>query len=222
MGFRFYRAESDFLKTYGLKIIDGRDLDYARLAADSTSILLNESAIEAMGLDNPIGKIIHRNDHAYTVVGIFNDFILGSPYEPIKPMLINTSHNFLFNIGIRLNKQQDIKQNLQTIEHIFKKFNPAYPFNYRFVDEYHQQKFESERQMATLATTFSILAIFVSCLGLFGLSAYMAETRSKEIGIRKVLGASVLGVITMLSKDYLKTDSCSFTYRLSYCLVVHE
>lgn len=204
MGFRFYRAESDFLKTYGLKIIDGRDLDYARLAADSTSILLNESAIEAMGLYNPVGKIIHRNDHAYTVVGIFNDFILGSPYEPIRPMLINASHNFLFNIGIRLNKQRDIEQNLQTIEQVFKKFNPAYPFNYRFVDEYHQQKFENERQMAKLATTFSILAIFVSCLGLFGLSAYMAETRSKEIGIRKVLGASVLGVITMLSKDYLK------------------
>lgn len=204
MGFHFYRTESDFLHTYGLKIIDGRDLDYARLQADSSSILLNESAIKAMGLDDPVGKIIYRNEHAYTIVGVFNDFILGSPYEPIRPMLINATHNFLFNIGVRLNKHQDLKQNLHTVEQVLKKFNPDYPFNYRFVDEYHHQKFESERQMATLAMTFSMLAIFVSCLGLFGLSAYMAETRSKEIGIRKVLGASVLGVITMLSKDYLK------------------
>ncbi|MCY4778073.1 ABC transporter permease [Sphingobacterium sp. UT-1RO-CII-1] len=204
MGFRLYRAESNFIRTYGLQLIDGRDIDYARLAADSTAILLNESAIKAMQIDQPIGKIIYRNEQEYTIVGVFNDFILGSPYEPIRPMLINASHNFLFNIAIRLNTHQDRKENLQAIEQVFKKFNPQYPFNYRFVDELHQHKFKGEKQMATLAMTFSILAIFVSCLGLFGLSAYMAETRSKEIGIRKVLGASIAGVIVMLSKDYIK------------------
>lgn len=204
MGFRLYRAESDFIATYGLSLLEGRDLDYARLPADSTSVLLNEAAVKAMGLEKPVGKIIHRNNTAYTIVGVFNDFILCSPYEPIRPMMVNSSKNFAYNIAIRTNQQRSTQQNLQAVEQVFKKFNPAYPFNYRFVDEHHERKFKDEKQTASLALTFSILAIFVSCLGLFGLSAYMAETRSKEIGIRKVLGASILGVVAMLSKDYVK------------------
>ncbi|NGM66428.1 ABC transporter permease [Sphingobacterium sp. SGR-19] len=198
------RAESDFIKTVGLTLVDGRDLDYARLPADSASVLLNEAAIKTMGLENPVGKYFKRGGNTYTIVGVFKNYINDSPYEDIAPMAIFPSKNWMLNMVIRTSERYSMQKNLQTMETIIKKFNPAYPFSYSFVDEEYAKKFHDQRQMASLSFIFSMLAIAISCLGLFGLASYIAETRTKEIGIRKVLGASVWGISGMLSKDFVK------------------
>lgn len=202
--FSIIKAENDFVRTLGLTLKEGRDLDYARLPADSMSVMLNETAIKTMGLENPVGKYLKWGDDTYTIVGVLKDFITGSPYRDVNPMLIRASKNYMMNILIRSNPQFSMAENLQGIEKIAKKFNPAYPFTYNFVDQRYAEKFREQEQMAILALVFSLLAIFISCLGLFGLASYIAETRTKEIGIRKVLGASVIGISTMLSKDFIK------------------
>ncbi|PRD52710.1 ABC transporter permease [Sphingobacterium gobiense] len=202
--FALARVESDFVETLGLTLLEGRDIDYARLPADSASVLLNETAIKRMELENPVGKYLKWGDETYTIAGVIKDHIIGSPYEDIKPLLVYPSKRYLLNIVVRTNRQLSMAQNLQGIEKTIKKFNPAYPFSYRFVDEQYTQKFHKQKQMGTLALVFSLLAIFISCLGLFGLASYIAETRMKEIGIRKVLGASVTGISTMLSGDFVK------------------
>jgi putative ABC transport system permease protein len=202
--FALGRAESDFIKTVGLTLVDGRDLDYARLPADSASVLLNEAAIKTMGLENPVGKYFKRGDDTYTIVGVFKDYINDSPFEDIGPMSIFPSKNWMLNMVVRTNEHHSMQQNLQTMETIIKKFNPAYPFSYSFVDEEYAKKFQDQQQMAFLSFTFSMLAIAISCLGLFGLASCIAETRKKEIGIRKVLGASIWGISGMLSKDFVK------------------
>lgn len=204
MGFDLGRAESDFVKTLGLKLIAGRDIDYARLAADSTAALLNEAAVKEMKLKNPIGSYLKWGDGTYTIVGVINDYISGSPYNPVKPMLIYANKTALFNLVIRTNPNASMSDQLKKIEQIIKKFNPAYPFEYQFVDQKFAAKFKDQQQTAQLAFIFSGLAIFISCLGLFGLASYIAELRTKEIGIRKVLGASVSGITAMLSKDFVK------------------
>ncbi|ULT27398.1 hypothetical protein KUH03_11990 [Sphingobacterium sp. E70] len=205
MGFNLGRTESDLIKTLGLKLIAGRDIDYARLAADSSAVLLNEAAIKEMNLKNPVGTYLKWGSTTYTIVGVINDYISGSPYNPVTPMLIYATKKSLYNLIIRTNPGSSVQdQQLKQIEQIIKKFNPAYPFEYQFVDQKFAGKFKDQQQTARLAFIFSGLAIFISCLGLFGLASYIAELRTKEIGIRKVLGASVSGITTMLSKDFIK------------------
>jgi len=204
MGFDLGRAENDLVKTLGLKLIAGRDIDYPRLAADSTAALLNEAAVKEMKLENPIGTYLKWGDNTYTIVGVINDYISGSPYNPVKPMLIYANKTALYNLVIRTNPNASMGDQLKKIERIIKKFNPAYPFEYQFVDHKFATKFKDQQQTAQLAFIFSGLAIFISCLGLFGLASYIAELRTKEIGIRKVLGASVSGITAMLSKDFVK------------------
>lgn len=198
------RTESDFIKTLGLELSAGRDIDFARSPADSTAVLLNQAAVKSMGLNNPIGKYLTWGDETYTIVGVFNDYVLGSPYQDIQPMLVYPSHNSLLNMVIRSNPAHTLSENLKGIEKVLKTFNPEYPFSYSFVDESFAEKFHEQQQIGNLALLFSILAIFISCLGLFGLASYVAETRTKEIGIRKVLGASVQGITHMLSRDFIK------------------
>jgi putative ABC transport system permease protein len=159
-----------------------------------------------MGFKNPIGQIIDHGawDTDWHVIGVIKDFILQSPYETIKPMVIQGPHaNWLNNIHIRLNGANSTAKNIAAVEKIFKLYNPEYPFNYHFVDEDYGKKFADEQTTGTLTAFFAGLTIFISCLGLFGLAAYMAENRRKEIGVRKVLGASVASITTLLSKDFI-------------------
>ncbi|MEJ5054868.1 ABC transporter permease [Sphingobacterium sp. MYb382] len=204
------RAESDFVKTLNLTLVEGRDLDYANLPADSASVVINESAIRMMGLENPIGKYLKWGDESYTIVGVIKDYLSGSPYKDVQPMLMRASKNFLMNLIVRTNPNLSMKENLQGIEQVIKKFNPNYPFTYTFVDQQFALKFKDQEQTASLALSFSLLAIFISCLGLFGLASYIAETRVKEIGVRKVLGASVASIGILLSKDFIKLVLLSF------------
>lgn len=202
--FNIGKAESDFVKTLGLKVLEGRDIDFERLASDSLSVLVNEAAIKEMKLKNPIGSILKWGSNTFTIVGVINDYINDSPYSPVTPLLIYPAKEWMLNMVVRTNPSLPIDHNLKQMEEILKKFNPAYPFEYKFVDQQFAIKFKEQQQTAQLALIFSGLAIFISCLGLLGLASYIAELRTKEIGIRKVLGASVTGITAMLSRDFVK------------------
>jgi putative ABC transport system permease protein len=202
--FDIFNADEDLVKTAGLQIIKGRDFNVKEFPTDSTGVILNESSVKAMGFKDPIGQIIKNGDQQWHVVGVIKDFILQSPYYPLKPMVIQGGKSWFNVLHIKLNPANSTSQNLAKAEIIFKKYNPEYPFEYKFIDEEYAAKFEDEKRTGTLAALFAGLTIFISCLGLFGLAAYMAQNRIKEIGIRKVLGASVANITTLLSKDFLK------------------
>lgn len=203
-------AEDDLGKTIGLQFVQGRDFNLKEFPTDSSGMILNESAVKAMGFKDPIGKIVKDGDKPYHVVGVIKDFILQSPFQPMKPMVIEGANGYFNIIHMKLNNRNATADNLKRAEAIFKKYNPQYPFEYKFVDEDYASKFKSEQRTGTLAALFSGLTIFISCLGLFGLAAYMAESRIKEIGVRKVLGASVTGITTLLSKDFVSLVVIAF------------
>jgi ABC-type antimicrobial peptide transport system permease subunit len=199
-----YTADGDLVKTAGLQLVQGRDIDVRNFPTDSTACLISESAVKAMGFKDPIGQIIFDDPLDWHVVGVIKDFILESPYESVKPFMVKGPRYGGNTIHIRLNKENNTAGSLAKVEKVFKKYNANYPFEFHFTDQEYAAKFNDERLTSKLATLFAILTIFISCLGLFGLAAYMAESRIKEIGVRKILGASVAGITTMLSKDFVK------------------
>ena len=211
IGFDLFFADSDWTKTVGTTIVEGRDIDIYSFPTDSFAMLLNETAVKTMNLENPIGEIIKTQDSDWHVVGVVKDFIISSPYAPVIPMVIGGSGGWFNYINIKLNGQNRMTDNLAQVEQIFKQYNPAYPVEYQFVDEEYARKFQDEQKMRLLTTGFACLTIFISCMGLFALVAYMAETRRKEIGIRKVLGASVADVMYLLSKEFLVLTLISVT-----------
>jgi putative ABC transport system permease protein len=210
LDFNLFNVDGDFTKTMGLKIVDGRDIDIKTYPSDSLAVLLNQAAVKVMGFKQPLGQVLRYDNKKMVVVGVVKDFILQSPYEPVKPMIIQGPKSWFNVIHFKLNEKNTTAENLKLAEAVFKKFNSEYPFEYHFVDEEYTKKFADEQRIGVLASLFAGLTIFISCLGLFGLATYMAQNRIKEIGVRKVLGASVLGVTTMLSKDFLKLVGISF------------
>jgi ABC-type antimicrobial peptide transport system permease subunit len=208
-----FMSDEDLGVTAGLQFTQGRDFDLKRFPTDSTAMIINESSLKLMKFKNPIGQIVSDLGIDWHIVGVIKDFILTSPYEQTRPLLIcGAKPNFMtLNVlQMKLNGRNPTSDNLKRAEAIFKKYNPQYPFEYKFVDETYAQKFDNEQRQGTLAALFAGLAIFISCLGLFGLATYMAENRIKEIGIRKVLGASVAGITTLLSKDFITLVIISF------------
>lgn len=206
-----FSTDADFTKVFGTKIIAGRDIDIHKYTSDSTAILLNETAVKKMRLKDPVGTVVKNGDReTLTVVGVIKDYIYESPFEPVNPMMIMGPDAWFNVIHIRLNPDKPVADNIKAIEKVFSQFNPHYPFAYEFVDESYAQKFNDTKRTATLALLFSVLTIIISCLGLFGLSAYMAANRVKEIGVRKVLGASVASITFLLSRDFLKLVGIAF------------
>jgi hypothetical protein len=202
--FDMYFTDADWTKTVGATIVEGRDIDVFTYRTDSAAMLLNETAVKIMGFENPIGEIVRVWGRDWHVVGVVKDFILRSPYEPVAPMFIGgPSIGGFQTVHIKLNGHNRMTDNLARVEQAFTQFNPNYPFEYQFIDEDYASKFQAEQKMGSLITWFAGLTIFISCLGLFALVAYMTETRRKEIGIRKVLGASVYNITALLSKDFL-------------------
>ena len=201
-----FSTDGDFMKVMGTSLVQGRDIDLKNYPGDSTAVMINETAVKRMRLKEPVlGQSITNGEAKMPIVGVVKDFILNSPFEPISPLMINGPATGWFNvIHIKLNPAKSMSEDLKLTEQVFKQYNPQYPFNYRFVDEEYAKKFDDTQRTATLAALFAGLTIVISCLGLFGLAAYMAENRIKEIGVRKVLGASVMEITTLLSKDFLK------------------
>ena len=205
VNFLQFEADADFAKTTGAKILQGRDIDMDHYRTDSTAVLLNESAVKIMRLQAPIGRLI-KNGQGVTchIIGVLKDFIIESPYDPIKPMIVQGLSTGYPVVHFRLNPVNPTQVNLAKAEKIFKRYNDQYPFEYYFADEQYARKFKEEQQDGTLSALFAGLTIFISCLGLFALAAYMAENRIKEICIRKVLGASVSNITRLLSVDFIK------------------
>jgi ABC-type antimicrobial peptide transport system permease subunit len=199
-----FGTDGNLVKAAGMQIVAGRDIDLSAYPTDSTACVLNQSSVKIMGFKQPLGQIIKDNGINWHVVGVIKDFILQSPYEPLKPMVIEGPKGWFNVMHIKFNPQYSTAKALAAAEKIYKKYNPQYPFEYHFVDEEYAKKFNDERRTGTLATLFAGLTIFISCLGLFGLATYMAENRIKEIGIRKVLGAGITGITALMSKDFLK------------------
>lgn len=207
--FDMIASSANYAKTMGMKVVDGRDIDIYTYKTDSLAMLVNESAVKIMGLKNPVGEWVKNDGKTYTIVGVLKDFILRSPYGEMKPLIVKSA-NWDNVITVRFNKDRSTTQNLAALEQVTKKYNPAYPFQYKFVDEDYAKKFGQQQRFGTFAGVFSSLAIIISCLGLFGLATFTAENRIKEIGIRKVLGASILNLTTLLSKDFIKLVIIAF------------
>jgi len=209
-----FSSDADFAKTMGVQLLEGRDIDIKNYPADSTSMLLNEAAVKVMNLKNPVGTVIKEEDDAaptqWHVVGVVKDFILGSPYQKIQQLMVCGPKSRFNVIHYKLNPSLPTDKALEKAKQAFEKYNPGYGFDYHFVDEGYAQKFAQEKRTATLAGLFAGLTILISCLGLFGLATYMAENRIKEIGVRKVLGASVTNITALLSNDFLKLVIISF------------
>jgi len=208
-----YLCDEGLGATAGLQFVQGRDLDLEKFPSDSTGLIINESSLKVMKFKNPIGQKVNDLGIDWHIVGVIKDFILTNPYEPTRPILICGAKSKFMTfdvVQIKLNGKNLTSANLKGAEAIFKKYNPDYPFEYKFVDEAYAKKFDDERLQGTLAALFAALTIFISCLGLFGLATYMAESRIKEIGVRKVLGASVAGITTLLSKDFVRLVIVSF------------
>jgi putative ABC transport system permease protein len=191
----------DYTKTLGIKLLEGRD--FSRDFADSNSVILNEAAVKRMRLKNPVGEQLKWNGRPMTVVGVIPDIQMESPYRPISPLTIIFDKDWVGAVDVRLNPNMSASQALALMKPIFDKYNPAFPFEYHFADEEYAKKFNYEELVANLAAIIAALAIFISCLGLFGLASFTAEQRVKEIGVRKVLGASVFNLWRLLSKDFV-------------------
>ncbi|HWJ24992.1 MAG TPA: FtsX-like permease family protein, partial [Flavisolibacter sp.] len=192
----------DFGRTIGWQVKEGRDFS-KEFATDSLAMVLNESAVQLIGMKKDIvGETIRFNDKNYTVIGVIKDMIMESPYKPVTPTVFLYDRNWANIITVAIRQGAPVKTALGKIESVFKKYNPGAPFDYTFNDEDYAKKFADEERIGNLATFFTILAIFISCLGLFGLASFVAEQRKKEIGVRKVLGASVYNLWQMLSKEF--------------------
>lgn len=191
----------DLIETLDIKMKDGRSFS-RKFGSDSAGIIFNEAAIENMGITNPLGKTVTVWGSKRTIIGVVKNFHFESLYEPMKPFF------FLFkpaanNILVKI-KAGHMQKTLAQLEKIYRTYNLGIPFEYHFLDENYQKLYAAEQRVSVLSKYFAALAIIISCLGLFGLAAFTAERRIKEIGIRKVLGASVSGIMTMLSRDFIK------------------
>jgi ABC-type antimicrobial peptide transport system permease subunit len=197
------RTDADFTKTLGAKIIEGRDFDGS--PSDSSSMLLNQAAVEMMQLKDPIGKQMRYGParRNYNVVGVTDNLVMSSPYAPVMPMMVLFEKNYANFFLVRLKKGVEPREALARIGTIFKKYNPDFPFEYKFTDEQFNKKFLAEDLIGRLTNLFAGLAIFICCLGLSGLTSFTIERRLKEIGIRKILGASVKQLVLMISKEFL-------------------
>ena len=202
-------TEYDYTKTMGIKIIEGRDFS-EDFKSDTASILINKAALQLMNLKDPIGTELDLWGGKRKLIGVVDDVLMGSPYQPVKPMFVILDPGWIDAVTIRLKKTDDLSASINMVKAIFEKYAPAYPFEYRFADVEFQKKFTTINLTSTLASLFASLTIIITGLGLFGLASFTAEQRTKEIGIRKVLGASVPSLVGMMSKDFSRLVIISF------------
>ncbi|MHA7101464.1 ABC transporter permease [Roseivirga pacifica] len=205
-----------------MEFIAGRDFDPNR-ETDKNAIIINESAMKAMQLENPVGTVVKydpswRDAVNYTIIGVVKDMIKGSPFQQTDQSIMFLDQEYTSYMYIRLNPNVSPSESLAAIGEVYGQILPEAPFDFHFADDQYNQKFEAELRIGSLAKFFTLLAILISCLGLFGLSSFVAEQRTKEIGIRKVLGASVLNLWQLLSKDFalLIVIACLIAIPVSY------
>ncbi|MES2419344.1 MAG: ABC transporter permease [Bacteroidota bacterium] len=211
----------DFTRTIGTRLIAGREFS-PQYPNDSNNVLLNESAIKMMGLKQPIGSVIKWGIHDFTVIGIIKDFVVGSAYQKVSPMVFYpSSKDNVAVILARLSPSTNVSESLTKIDALVKSMEPNFPVEREFVDNAFAEKYSSEQLLGTLSNWFGGFAIFISCLGLLGLALFMAEQRKKEISIRKVLGASTTNIITLLNQDFIKLVAIAnvIAFPLAYVVI---
>lgn len=201
----------DYLKTYGLEIVEGRNISSEFSTDSSDAYLINETAVRDLMLENPIGTTIQATDgHGPgKIVGVVKDFHYRSLHKKIEPLVLRHDQNNMWCMSVKFSDGA-LKEGLAAVESEWKKIVPDYPFNYEFVDDTIARQYKADQNTGVLLTSFSALAIIIACLGLLGLTAFMTEQRKKEIGVRKVLGASVASVVLLLSKDFSKLIIIAF------------
>ncbi|MGN8055805.1 ABC transporter permease [Pedobacter sp. 22163] len=193
----------DFIKTNGIKLTNGRDFS-ENFASDTSAVLVSASAVKIFNYKNPVGKPITIFGDKFKIVGVFDDYVWDSPYKSNNPMVVFFDKKQTGNITMRLNENNSLQSNIETISRITKALNPSYPLEINFLNNVYAEKYNAEKTLGILSNLFGGLAIFVSCLGLFGLVAYSAEQRTKEFGVRKVLGASLFNLMQLLSFSFVK------------------
>ena len=191
----------------GWTVLRGRDFSRA-YRTDSTAAIVNEEGARVLGFSNPIGKTFRFENKEYTIIGVTKNMISNSPYDKVQPAVFLGHGGHSVDI-IRIKPGTPVRTALTAIEAVYKQYNPASPFIYHFNDDEYAQKFVTETRIGNLSSVFSGLAILISCLGLFGLASFVAEQRTKEIGVRKVLGAGVVNLWALLSGDFLKLIALS-------------
>lgn len=196
-------VDFDFFETFGMEIKEGRHFSKEFAADENSGVILNETAINAMGIQSPIGKRFSIGDWQGTIIGIVQDYNFKSLHNKIEPLILVMANRQLNHMFVRI-KSQDMSDTIKFLRRQWERYNPQYPFEYSFVDTLLGNMYRNEEKVKTLFNYFTFLAIFISCLGLFGLAFYLTEQRTKEIGVRKVLGASVPRIVMMLSKEFLK------------------
>jgi putative ABC transport system permease protein len=193
----------DFVKTMRLQLKEGRDFSRA-FGADSTSYLLNETAVRRIGLQDPIGKTVVWGLHPGKVIGVIKDFHFNSLHQTIDPLIVRLDENWNWGTILVRTRAGQTREAMADLEKICKELNPKFPFSYQFSDEEFTKLYKSDEVVSRLSNCFAFLAIFISCLGLFGLATFTAAQRTKEIGVRKVLGATVPSIVAMLAGNFLK------------------
>lgn len=198
--FEMVGTNYDFLSTMGMEIKEGRDFSKA-FGADSTKVIINEAAARVMQMQEPVGKQIDFWGGKWEIIGLVKDFHFQSMHNQIEPLIFRLDPSYNWACFVRLGAS-DVPATLAEVKQLYEDFNPGYTFEYQFMDEQYARLYQSEMRVGTLSRYFASFAVIISCLGLFGLSAFTAERRTKEIGIRKVLGATVANLAVMLSKDF--------------------
>jgi putative ABC transport system permease protein len=197
----------EFGKVANWKVVEGRDFSRAYVS-DTTAMILNESAAKFMNFKHAVGEVVEWGKK-YKVIGVVKDMVMSSPYEPVKPSIFVISNDIEGTMNLRLNPKMSTHDAMAKIEAVFKQYDPGSPFEYKFTDDEYANKFANEERVGKLAGFFTLLAIFISCMGLFGMASFMAEQRIKEIGVRKVLGASVFNLWRLMSTDFVILVSIS-------------
>jgi len=198
----------DFIKTMDLQLQSGRD--FSKAYNDSTSYILNETAVHKIGFKDPVGQTISWGNRKGTVVGVIKDFHFSSLHQPIEPLIIRLDENWSWGTILVRVKGDQTKGAIASLQKLCKQLNPKFPFTYQFSDIEFAKLYNSEQVVSKLSSLFAFLAIFISCLGLFGLAMFTAEQCNKEIGIRKVLGASAKNIVALLSVNFLKPVAIAF------------
>ena len=200
-GFALIMEDGDYIRTNGLTLVAGRDIDLSKYPGDTLSCVINETSAKMLGFKDPLGQIILDVAERWKIVGVIKDFVVWDAAEPSQPVLIKGAMS-RDNISMRISGSRPFGDNIQRAEAILKKYNPAFITDLQFADRDYAYRFQEARNTALLINTFTFIAIFVSCMGLLGLATYTAENRTREIGIRKVLGSSVTGILSLLSRDF--------------------
>ena len=198
---RFRWISSDFLETAGMELVEGRGFS-ENISKESTNILITQSFAKLMGPGSALGKTVTRDEN-YTVIGVVKDYLYGDMYGSSQPVMFFNDLEQARVLYVKTKPRAISAASIASIEKTLKKHNPAFPFEYKFVDDVFNAQFQSESLIGSLSKIFAVIAIIISCLGLFGLSAFTAEQRKKEIGVRKVLGSSVSNIVQLLSKDFM-------------------